>query len=62
MSSTEIILFVAVFAFLGFRLYQKYVKKDTGKQADAGNAFRTEKKSSFPSHTEGNDYEPYSKK
>ena len=60
MSSTEIILFIAVFAFAGFRLYQKYVKKD--KPAEPGNAFKAEKKSSFPAHTVSDDYEPYSKK
>ena len=59
MKSTEIIVFAAVFAFLGFRLYQKYVKKDAEK---AGMANKTGKSSSFPSHEKENDYEPYSKK
>lgn len=62
MSSTEIILLIAVFAFAGFRLYQKYVKKDAGKPAETGKIFKAEKKSSFPSHTVSDDYEPYSKK
>jgi hypothetical protein len=62
MSSTEIILIVAVSVFAGFRLYQKYVKKDADKQGKAGNAFKIEKRSSFQSHTDGDDYEPYSGK
>lgn len=62
MSSTEIILIVAVSAFAGFRLYQKYAKKDADKQGKAGNAFKTEKGTSFPSKTGGDDYEPYSGK
>jgi len=38
------------------------VKKDAGKPAETGNTFKAEKKSSFPSHTVSDDYEPYSKK
>jgi len=62
MSSTEIILIAALFAFAGFRLYQKYVKKDAGKMGQTGKAFKIDKGSSFPSHTDGDDYEPYSQK
>ena len=59
MSSTEIILIAAVFAFLGFRLYQKYVKKDTDK---AGKVNKVIKSTSFPTSEKEDDYEPYSKK
>jgi hypothetical protein len=62
MSSTEIILIGAVFAFAGFRLYQKYAKKDADKSGKTGKVFKIEKGSSFPSHTDGDDYEPYSEK
>ena len=59
MNSTEIIVIATVFAFLGFRLYQKYVKKDADK---AGKVPKVEKSTSFPSHEKEDDYEPYSKK
>jgi len=62
MSSTEIILIASVFAFAGFRLYQKYAKKDADKTGKTGKAFKVEKGSSFPSHAAGDDYEPYSGK
>jgi hypothetical protein len=62
MSSTEIILFAALLAFAGFRLYQRYAKKDADKTGKTGKGFKTEKGSSFPSHADGDDYEPYSGK
>jgi hypothetical protein len=53
----EVALFAFVFVFLGIRLYQKYVKKDTGKPGGSGKS-----KSSFGSASKNDDYEPYSKK
>ena len=53
----EIVFLVVCFAFAGFRLYQKYVKKDEiipGEQKKPT--------SSFSSSTKDDDYEPYSKK
>ncbi|MCX6255661.1 MAG: hypothetical protein NTV31_14475 [Bacteroidia bacterium] len=59
MNKTEIIIFSAAMAFLAVRLYQKYIKKDTGKS-------ETDKKTSsgsmFLSSSKDDDYEPYSKK
>jgi hypothetical protein len=57
MDSKEIIIFAVVLAFVGAKLYQKYVKKDQsgiGKKG-AGN-------SSLSSSSQDDDYEPYSKK
>lgn len=59
MSSTEIILLAAIFAFVGFRLYQKYVKKDTDKTSTG------QKKgpgTPISSVSKDDDYEPYSGK
>ena len=53
----EVIVIVLVFALLGVRLYQKYVKKNTvkpGKDVKPGSSFSTSSKD--------DDYEPYSKK
>jgi hypothetical protein len=55
MDSKDIIIFIAVFAALGFSLYRKYMKK----QQDQGTQNKTG--SSFPS-VKDDDYEPYSKK
>jgi len=57
METKDIIILVAVIFFVAFRLYQKYVKKDQGKQEGI-------KKSdtSFPSSLKEDDYEPYSRK
>jgi len=59
MRSSEVILIVLAFAALGFNLYRKYIKKDQGKPG-----FRQNKSagSSFTSHTNDDDYEPYAKK
>jgi hypothetical protein len=55
----SIIIAVALFAYAGVRIYQKYFKKDN----QAGNPGTSVKKSSgFPSTNEKDDYEPYSKK
>jgi hypothetical protein len=59
MHQSQIILFSAVIAFLAFRLYQKYIKKDKGK---SGTETKPSSGSSFPSSSKDEDYEPYSKK
>lgn len=59
MDKTEIIIFSAAMAFLAFRLYQKYIKKDKGKSAPDTKTFSG---SAFPSSTKDDDYEPYEKK
>jgi hypothetical protein len=59
MDNKEIIIFVIAMAFLGFRLYQKYVKKDKGVP---GANTKTFSGSSFSSSSKDDDYEPYSKK
>jgi hypothetical protein len=53
----QIVLFIVLFAFVGFRMYQKYLKKDDGKPG--GNI---KSGSSFTSSSKDDDYEPYSKK
>ena len=59
MDKTQVIIFIAAMAFLGFRLYQKYIKKDQDKQN--GNVKRSS--GSMPSSSSrDDDYEPYSKK
>jgi hypothetical protein len=59
MNKSEIIIFAGVLAFLAIRLYQKYIKKDTGKP---GSDFKASSGSVFPSSAKDDDYEPYSKK
>jgi hypothetical protein len=56
-NSIEIIIFATLMAFVGFRLYQKYFKKDPG-QKSSGKKSGT----SFSSSSKDEDYEPYSKK
>jgi hypothetical protein len=56
-NNLQIILIVAAFAFAGFRLYQKYIKKNIGK---SGSQDKTG--SSFPSTSKDDDYEPYQKR
>jgi len=53
----EVVLIAVVFAFAGVRLYQKYVKKDSGKSGGMWKA-----KSSSSTSSKEDDYEPYSKK
>ena len=57
MEKSEIILLVAVFTFAGFRMYQKYVKKN-GEQPGGKSKITT----TFPSSSKEDNYEPYSKK
>jgi len=57
MEKRDILILALVIAFLAFRLYQKYIKKEQLKQGGI-------KKSdtSFPSSSNEDDYEPYSGK
>ncbi len=59
MSSTEIILIVSLLLFAGFRLYQKYSKKNADK---AGGEQQKQGGTSFPSLPKEDDYDPYSGK
>ena len=57
MDTKQLLILLIVLAFVGFRIYQKYIKKDQANKdtkADSG--------SSFPSSRSDDDYEPYSKK
>jgi hypothetical protein len=53
----QIVLIAILFAFVGFRLYQKYFKK---KDEKPGGLKRPG--SSFASSSKDDDYEPYAKK
>jgi hypothetical protein len=53
----QIVLLITLFAFSGFRIYQKYIKKDRGKTD-----YLKKKGTSFPSSSKNDDYEPYSKR
>jgi hypothetical protein len=59
MDKTEILLIAVIMSILAVRLYQKYKKKDLGKQ---GSDIKTKSGSLFPSSSKDDDYEPYSKK
>lgn len=59
MSKNDIIVLVAVLFAIGFRLYKKYVKKDTNM---AGKESKPPSGASFPSSVKDDEYEPYSKK
>jgi hypothetical protein len=52
----QVALLAILFAFVGFRLYQKYFKKGDGKKDGS-----KKPGSSFTSSSGGDDYEPYSK-
>jgi len=58
MEIKDIIIFVFVFAALGFSLYRKYMKKNMPDQADQ----KSNTKGSSFSSGKDDDYEPYSKK
>jgi hypothetical protein len=57
MSKTEIIALTAVFIFAGFRIYQKYFRKDQHNQQNEGT-----KEDGSISTRKTDDYEPYSGK
>lgn len=56
-NSVEIAVIAGLFVFVAIRLYQRYVKKDTGQKSPG-------KKSGnlLSSSTKDDDYEPYAKK
>lgn len=53
----QIVAFAILFAFVGFRLYQKYIKKTNEKPGGL-----KKPGSSFASSSKDDDYEPYAKK
>lgn len=53
----QIAAFAILFAFVGFRLYQKYIKKSDVKPGGL-----KKPGSSFSSSSKDDDYEPYAKK
>ena len=55
--NSQIVLFAVLIAFAGFRIYQKYVKKDEGKSG-----IQKKQGSSFPATSKDDDYEPYQKR
>ena len=59
METKDIIIFSAVIAFVAFRLYQKYGKKE---QKGNANDRKASSDSTFFSNSKEDDYEPYSKK
>ncbi len=59
MDKTQIFIFVFVMVFFGFRIYQKYIKKSTGK---SGTDAKNVEGSKFSSPSKDDDYEPYSGK
>jgi len=60
MNTKDIIVFAAVFLFLGFRLYQKYGKKN--KMADSQKQKKNLIGGKNDLSSQSDDYEPYSKK
>jgi hypothetical protein len=61
MEKSQTIIFAAAMAFLLVRLYQKYVKKDKGKDKSATGTNKSSG-TGFPSSSKDDDYEPYAKK
>jgi hypothetical protein len=61
MDTKQIFIFAFVIIFVGFRLYQKYYKKDTGK-SNPGTGKSGSSGPAFTSSSKDDDYEPYSKK
>lgn len=57
MHNSQILIIIAVIAFVGIRLYQKY-----GKKNNSGSKTKSSSGTSFPSSSKDEDYEPYSKK
>jgi hypothetical protein len=56
-NNIEIIVIASLFAFVAFRLYQRYFKKSPGQDSPGKN-----KGTSFTSSSKDDDYEPYAKK
>jgi uncharacterized membrane protein YebE (DUF533 family) len=59
MDTKQILIITFVLAYLAFRLYQKYYKKDKG---NSDSISKPKDSSSFPSSLKDDKYEPYSKK
>jgi hypothetical protein len=59
MSKSQIIIYSVALAFVLFRLYQKFMKKDKSKTSEDSKQITG---TSFPSTSKDDDYEPYSKK
>jgi len=55
--NSQIILFAVLLGFAGFRIYQKYMKKNDDKSGS-----QNKKGSSFTSTSKDDDYEPYQKR
>jgi len=53
----EVVLFAVIFAFVGIRLYQRFIKKGGGKPEG-----KKKPGSGFSSSSKDDDYEPYSKR
>jgi hypothetical protein len=61
METKDIFIIGFVIIFVGFRLYQKFYKKDAGK-GNTSMGKSVTPGSAFPSSSKDDDYEPYSKK
>jgi hypothetical protein len=61
METRDIFIFGFILIFLGFRLYQKYYKKGTGK-GNTGTNNSAPTRSAFSESSKDDDYEPYLKK
>jgi len=59
MDKFQVILFVFAFTFAGFRLYQRYIKKNGNKPASGKGGTTV---TGFTHSSKDDDYEPYSKK
>jgi hypothetical protein len=59
MEKTELLTTILAFMLVGVLLYRKYAK---GQQNKPGSASGRNNDSSFSSHSQDDDYEPYSKK
>lgn len=57
MSKTEVIVLTAVLIYAGFRIYQKYFRKDSHNQKNTGSTG-----GGSISSSQSDDYEPYSGK
>ena len=59
MDTKDIVIFVVVFSYAGFRIYQKYFKKGTDKSKEPLKGSNDQK---FSASSKDDDYEPYSRK
>jgi hypothetical protein len=56
--NSQIALFAVLIAFAGFRIYQKYAKKNN----EGKSGIQKKQGSSFPTTSKDDDYEPYQKR